>query len=127
LETTPTREAGLSKETVVPMERAVPRDRVVPLERPTPTETAPDQPAPAHASPEAPTRSYWVDPSLVSVAAEKVSAPESQQGVALRFGEPERESGNQVRIPVALRLEATNELVSFQMVIRVEQEPDGAS
>jgi len=127
VETTPTREVGLQKETVVPMDRAAPRDRVVPLERPTPAETASDQPAPAPASPETPTGSYWVDPSLVSVAAEKVSVPESQQGVALRFGEPERESGNQVRIPVALRLEATNELVSFQMVIRVEQEPDGAS
>ncbi len=121
VETTPTREVGPPKETVVPM------DRVVPLERPIPAERASDQPAPAPASPEAPTGSYWVDPSLVSVSAEKVSAPESQQGVALRFGEPERESGNQVRIPVALRLEATNELISFQMVIRVEQEPDASS
>jgi len=116
LETTPTREVATPQETVVPLERAVPRDRVVPLERPTPSETA--------SAPQSPTGSYWVDPSLVSVAAEKVSAPESPRGVALRFGEPERESGNQVRIPVALRLEATNELVSFQMVIRVEQEPD---
>jgi signal recognition particle receptor subunit beta len=118
-ETTPTREAAPPpQETVVPLERAVPRDRVVPLERPTPSERA--------SAPHVPTGSYWVDPSLVSVTAEKVSAPESPRGVALRFGEPERESGNQVRIPVALRLEATNELVSFQMVIRVEQEPDEA-
>jgi hypothetical protein len=127
VETTPTREAGLPKETLVPMERAAPRDRVVPFERPTRAETAFDQTAPAPASQETLTGSYWVDPSLISVAAEKVSAPESQQGVALRFGEPERESGNQVRIPVALRLVATNELVSFQMVIRVEQEREGSS
>ena len=109
------------------MDRAIPRDRVVPLERPTPAEPASVPPAAAPASPEAPVGSYWVDPSLVSVAAEKVSTPDGHQGVALRFGEPERESGNQVRIPVALRLEATNELVSFQMVIRVEQEPDESS
>ncbi len=127
LETTPTREVGTPKDTVVPMDRAAPRDRVIPMERPSAAEMASDQPAPAPATPEAPTGSYWVDPSIVSVAAEKVSAPESQQGVALRFGEPERESGNQVRIPVALRLEATNELISFQMVIRVEQEPGGSS
>jgi hypothetical protein len=68
-----------------------------------------------------------VDPSLVSVTAEQVSAPETQKGVALRFGEPERESGNQVKIPVALRLAATNEIISFRMVIRVEQEPDESS
>jgi len=121
LETTPVREVAPPQETVVPMDRTVPRDRVVPLERPTPAEPASAPPA---AAPEAPAGSYWVDPSLVSVAAEKVSTPEGQQGVALRFGEPERESGNQVRIPVALRLEATNELVSFQMVLRVEQQPE---
>ena len=109
------------------MEREVPGDRVVPMERPPAAEMASSQPASAPVIPEAATGSYWVDPSLVSVAAENVSAPESQKGVALRFGEPERESGNQVRIPVALRLEATNELISFQMVIRVEQEPDEAS
>jgi signal recognition particle receptor subunit beta len=125
VETTVTREVDLPKEAVVP-DRAAPKATVVPLERPTPTEMA-SEPAPAPASPGTPTGSYWVDPSLVSVAAEKVSVPESQQGVALRFGEPERESGNQVRIPVALRLEATNELISFQMVLRVEQEPDGAT
>jgi hypothetical protein len=122
VETTVTREVDLPKEAVVP-DRAAPKATVVPLERPTPTEMA-SEPAPAPASPGTPTGSYWVDPSLVSVAAEKVSVPESQQGVALRFGEPERESGNQVRIPVALRLESTSELISFQMVIRVEQEPD---
>jgi signal recognition particle receptor subunit beta len=127
LETTPMREIAPPQETVVPMERPAPNDRVVPLERPTAVETASGPPTPVPASPEAPSGSYWVDPSLVSVAAEKVSAPESQQGVALRFGEPERESGNQVRIPVALRLEATNELISFQMVLRVEQDPDGSS
>ena len=109
------------------MDRAAPRDRVVPMERPPPRKWHPTNQRLHPRSPEAPTGSYWVDPSLVSVAAEKVSAPESQQGVALRFGEPERESGNQVRIPVALRLEATNELISFQMVIRVEQEPDGST
>jgi len=127
LETTPMREIAPPQETVAPMERPSSNDRVVPLERPTAVETASGPPAPVPASPEAPSGSYWVDPSLVSVAAEKVSAPESQQGVALRFGEPERESGNQVRIPVALRLEATNELISFQMVLRVEQDPDGSS
>ena len=94
------------------------------MERPTPVEAPSTQPAPAPAAPEPPKRSYWVDPSLVSVSAEKVSAPRSQQGVALRFGEPERETGNQVRIPVALRLESSNELVSFQMVLRLEQDPE---
>jgi signal recognition particle receptor subunit beta len=115
VETTPTRDGGRPKETVVPMER------------PPAAEMASSQPASAPVIPEAAAGSYWVDPSLVSVAAENVSAPESPKGVALRFGEPERESGNQVRIPVALRLEATNELISFQMVIRVEQEPDEAT
>lgn len=108
VKTTSTREVAPPKETVAP------RNSVVQMDR-------------APASRETATGSYWVDPSLVSIAAEKVSAPESQQGVALRFGEPERESGNQIRIPVALRLETTNELISFQMVIRVEQEQNGAS
>ena len=127
LESTPTREVAPPKDTVVQMDRAAPRDVVVPMERPTPVASTSAPAVPASAPPEAPAGSYWVDPSLVSVAAEKVSAPQSPQGVALRFGEPERESGNQVRIPVALRLEATNELVSFQMVIRVEQEPEESS
>jgi len=79
------------------------------------------------ASSGAPSTAYWMDPSLVTVAAEAVSAPpDTQQTVALRFGDPERESGNQVRIPVALRLAGSNEIVSFQMVIRIEHEP-GAS
>ena len=100
----------------------------MPMDRVVPVEMVANRPAPGGpASPGAPTQSYWVDPSLVSVAAEQVSAPEALKGVALRFGEPERETGNQVRIPVALRLEATNEIISFQMVIRIEQEPDGAS
>ncbi len=116
VETTSLREVVPPKETVVPMDRVVPVEMVA------------NRPAPGGpASPGAPTQSYWVDPSLVSVAAEQVSAPEALKGVALRFGEPERETGNQVRIPVALRLEATNEIISFQMVIRIEQEPDGAS
>jgi signal recognition particle receptor subunit beta len=126
LETTPGTEMAAPTETVASMDRSAPADRVIPLERPAPVEAVPAPPSPAPvaqtaASSDAQAGSYWVDPSLVSVAAENVSAPESSQGVALRFGEPERESGNQVRIPVALRLEATNELVSFQMVLRLEQ------
>ena len=78
-------------------------------------------------SPETSSKTYWVDPSLVTVSAEEISAPETQKGVAIRFGEPERESGSQVRIPVALRLKATNEIVSFQMVIRVESESEASS
>ena len=129
VETTRPREAPSKKQTVVPLDRAAPADKVVPLERPTPVpvERTVDRDVSEPASPETSSKSYWVDPSLVTVSAEKLSAPESQKGVALRFGEPERESGNQVRIPVALRLKATNEIVSFQMVIRVEQEPDASS
>ncbi len=121
------------RETVVPIERAVQVERTVQVERAVQVErTAPvpvaaSQPAPEPTPRDAPAKSYWVDPSLVSVAAEQVSAPETQKGVALRFGEPERESGNQVKIPVALRLEATNEIISFRMVIRVEQETDESS
>ncbi len=138
-ETTHPREAATQSQRVVPLERPVPTDRVVPLERPSPVDrvvplerpnpadTTPAKEVSEPGSPEGSSKSYWVDPSLVSVSAERVSAPEGHKGVALRFGEPERESGNQVRIPVALRLQATNEIVSFQMVIRVEQEPDGSS
>jgi hypothetical protein len=109
------------------MGRPAPVERVVPLERTNPVETAAPGPVPGPTSPENSSKSYWVDPSLVSVTAEQVSGPETQKGIALRFGEPERETGNQVRIPVALRLQATNEIISFEMVIRVEQEPDESS
>jgi signal recognition particle receptor subunit beta len=114
-ETAPQKEVGVPTEAAAPKQVAVPMQAVVP------------EPASQPASEEAPSKAYWVDPSLVSVAAEQVSAPAAQKGVALRFGEPEREKGNQVRIPVALRLEGSKELVSFQMVIRVEQDPDESS
>jgi hypothetical protein len=102
-------------------------ERVVPLHRTAPLETAAHRPVSAPLSPETASSAYWVDPSVVTVAVEQVPAPDAPKGIALRFGEPERESGNQVRIPVALRLEATNQILSFQMVIRVEQEQKGSS
>jgi signal recognition particle receptor subunit beta len=105
---------------------------------PPPVHTATPE-VPSQADPhEVPAKAYWVDPSVVTVAAQAVSAvtepvpaameadtaPSAQKTVALRFGEPERETGNQVRIPVALRPAGSNELVSFQMVIRLEQGPE---
>lgn len=108
-------------------ERARVAEKVIPFERTTPPETADARPVSTGPSAEQTSPSYWVDPSLVTVTAEQASPPDPQKGIALRFGEPEREAGNQVRIPVALRLEATNEILSFQMVIRVEQEPKPSS
>jgi hypothetical protein len=120
--------AALREETKVPKDAMAapggvsPVERVVPLHRPPAAEMTAHRPVSAPSSSETASNAYWVDPSIVTVAMEPVPAPDAQKGIALRFGEPERESGNQVRIPVALRLEATNEILSFHMVIRVEQE-----
>ncbi len=119
VEPSPPVEVSAPSEAAVAMEGAAqPTDRVIPIDRGL------TRPAPEPTSPEAPAGTSWVDPSMVSVTAEQISPPPTQKGVALRFGEPERESGNEVRIPFALRLEATNEIVSFRMTIRVEQEPE---
>lgn len=107
-----------SMPTLAALERAAPQEAATP-EQPAATESPPRPVAS-----QAPSGSYWVDPSLVTVSAEAVSTPEPQKGVALRFGDPERETGNQVRIPVALRLKESNEIISFQMVIRIEQDSD---
>lgn len=119
--TAPAGSVATPRETVVPIERAIP------IDRPAPMAIAASEPVSEPVSQDASSQSYWVDPSLVSISAGQGSAPEGQKGVALRFGEPERETGNQVIIPVALRLEATNEIVSFRMVIRVEQDPNESS
>ncbi len=64
---------------------------------------------------------HSVDPSLVSISAQATPAPgTAQEKVALRFGEPERETGNQIRIPVAIRMEPSKEIVSFQITIRID-------
>ena len=97
------------------------REVVTPL---TPRVVPPSEEPSRPEAPEAPSKGYWVDPSVVTVSAEQVSSSEASKGVALRFGDPEREAGNQVRIPVALRIRGSNEIVSFHMVIRVEQESD---
>jgi signal recognition particle receptor subunit beta len=120
-----------------------------PPEPPIPTLASEEAPAPSRTATPAPRReveipevpptpdptevlgkTYWVDPSVVTIGAQvpaqEVPAPEAQKGVALRFGDPERETGNQVRLPVALRLEDSNEIISFQMVIRIDQESDGS-
>jgi len=67
-------------------EAAAPKQVVVPMQAKSPEGTS------RHDVPEAPSQAYWVDPSLVTVAAERVSASKAKKGVALRFGEPERES-----------------------------------
>jgi hypothetical protein len=89
-------------------------------------EAAPAESPPKPDATEPSGKAYWVDPSVLTVAAQEVTTPEAPKGVVLRFGEPERETGNQLRLPVALRLESTNEIISFQMVIRIEQESDGS-
>ncbi len=119
VESSPPPEGADPGKTVVALEGAFPSaDRVIPIDRGI------SRPAAEPAYQPAPSGTSWVDPSMVSVTAEPVSPAPAQKGVALRFGEPERESGNQVRIPFAVRLAATNEIVSFQMTIRVQQDPD---
>jgi signal recognition particle receptor subunit beta len=116
---------------------AAPRQSVTPV---PPKEVAePEVPPKEVVEPEVPSmpdaagasaKTYWIDPSVVSIsaqaAAQEVSGPEAQKGIAIRFGDPERDTGNQVRLPVALRLEGSNEIISFQMVIRIDQESDGS-
>jgi signal recognition particle receptor subunit beta len=112
---------------LTPENAAAPSQRVSPA---PPREVAVPEVPPKPDAAEASGKAYWVDPSVVTVsaqaAAQEVSAPEGQKGVALRFGDPERDTGNQVRLPVALRLEGSNEIISFQMVIRIDQESDGS-
>ncbi len=106
-----------------PPSQGVPRPRevVTPV---TPRVVPPSkEPSKPDAS-EATSKGYWVDPSVVTVSAEQVSSSKAPKTVALRFGDPEREAGHQVRIPVALRVRGSNEIISFHVVIRVEQESD---
>jgi hypothetical protein len=113
--------------TLASEEATAPSQTVAPApQREVATPEVPPTPDPT----EVPAKTYWVDPSVVTVsaqvAAQEVPAPQAQKGVALRFGDPEREAGNQVRLPVALRLGGSNEIISFQMVIRIDQESDGS-